>query len=205
MQFSRIKYTLVLLSKIRDELERRFFLNTHQPIRTDRFTLVVHETPSLAIRLFACTDFMAMMFEQSTMSMTWGNKSVSLLGRSTIYLRMMSTNFSLNVNLHRRDGLQKQIINVFDGIRLLKSSERMLMKNEKPRLRRKLEHWFMQASMVMSVCWNRLKQHTLPYWKACLPRFHVSESPMTRLRRNPDLSWMAQSPTYGNLGCFGDI
>ena len=52
----------------------------------------------------------------------------------------------------------------------------------------------MQASMVMSVCWNRLKQHTPPYWKACLPRFHASESPMTRLRRNPDLSWMAQSP-----------
>ena len=137
MQSSRIKYTLALLSKIRDELERRFFWNTHQPIRTDRFTLVVHETPSLAIRLFACTDFMAMMFEQSTTSMTWGNKSVSLLGLSTIYLRMMSTSFSLNVNLHRRDGLQKQIINVFDGIRLLKSSERMLMKNEKPRLRRR--------------------------------------------------------------------
>ena len=40
-----------------------------------------------------------------------------------------------------------------------------------------------------------------PVWRACLPRSHASESPMTRLRRNPDLS-MAQSPTYGNPGCL---
>ena len=173
MQFSRIKYTLALPSKIRVELERRFFLNTLQPIPTGRFMLVGQETPSLVIPLFACTDFMVMMFEQSTTLMTWENKSASLLGHSTIYLRLMSTSSSLSVNLHRRGGSQKQIINVFDGIRLLKSSERMLMRNERPRLRRRLDQWFMQASMVIWLCWNRLKQHIPPYWKACLPRSHA--------------------------------
>ena len=101
MQSSQIKYTLALLSKIRDELERRFFWNTLQPIRMDRFTLVVHETPSLAIPLFACTDFTATMSEQSTTSMTWGNKSVSLLGLDN-RPRTMSTSFSQSVNLHQK-------------------------------------------------------------------------------------------------------